>query len=325
MARYQYDIALDLGSANVAAIAPGRGAVVCEPSVVAVHDPSGTLVTWGTKAMELSESNPGQYRLVNVVRSGVAARRPLALFLVSSVIQDVCGSRRVARARAILKVAAAPNPLELRAIWELAKGAGLKPAAIVEAPLVAALGWRACHHDDGAYAIADVGAGCTDIAVLRKWAVLSHFRLSTAMDCVDADIQSAVRNAYRVWVTLNEARRAREARTGASEQILAVRGRNIDSGLPCAIGVAGKVIDVAVDRGADRIANAIKGACCGMQVHSAMIAGGGALQRGLAARVAESLPIPSIIPPDPDMVAARGLAYVTEHGVPCVTNAAVGV
>ncbi|MGI6146045.1 MAG: rod shape-determining protein [Bacillota bacterium] len=322
--RRQFEIGLDLGSANVVAVAPGRGVVVWEPSVVAIDVESGWPVAWGRRAALLFEASPDRYYLAPVGPWHHGGQRHLALYVLSALARTVCGTLRMAKPRAVLQAPSAPGPLCLRSMVQLVADAGLMPAGVVHSTVAI---WVDAGAPAGDTLVVDIGARRTDIALIRGGSPAWSVAVRAGMECADRRLQLAVRERMMVRLGQGEARRVREARNGFSpnQAELSARGMHVETRLPVDVSVPVELIDEAVEGVADAIADAVKAAGLLCEARSAVVAGGGALQYPCAARIGEAAGISCIIAPEPQLAAARGLVAIAECGISRVTNASVSV
>lgn len=322
--RRQFDIGVDMGSANVVAVAPGRGVIICEPSVVAVEVSTGYAAGWGTRALDMLAHDPARYRMVAAGPWGDSSRRPLALYVLSAVVHAVCGVRRVSGPRAALLAPASPSVLDIRAMYRLAVDAGLTPTTIVQSPVAISVGVGALDRD---VLVADVGAERTHIAVIQLGAAVWSWRERAGMSGADRRLQQSIREELGVRVGISEARRVREARNrpGWGGCSMRARGYHVGTCLPADADVPAAMVDEAVDGLADLVGHTLRAARLRWAGDDVILAGGGALQHLFAARVAEVAGSACSVADDPQLAAARGLLHVAEYGIPRVTNAAVCV
>lgn len=325
--RRQFDIGVDLGSANVVAVAPGRGVVICEPSVVAVEAGTGYAAGWGGGALAMLTRDPARYRLAHTGAWGDSLRRPLALYLLSAIVHEVCGRSRVSGPRAVLLAPAAPTVLDLRTMFQLAADAGLRPAAIVQSPVAVFLGAVGTGSAGRDTLVADVGAERTHIAAMQMGAAVWSRREQVGMGSVDREVQRRIREELGIKVGISEAKRVREARNrpGPGGRSMRVRGCHAGTCLPASADVPAALIDTAVGGLADDVGHTLRAASLRWGGDEVILAGGGALQHLFAAQVAEVAGAPCTAVDDPQLAAARGLLHMLESGIPRVTNAAVCV
>jgi rod shape-determining protein MreB len=322
--RRRFDIGIDLGSANVVAVAPGRGVVISAPSVVAVERSTGYAAGWGTGAMAMLLRDPARYHLAATGAWGDSLRRPLALYVLSAVARELCGRKRLAVPRAVLLAPAAPTVLDIRTMFQLASDAGLKPVAIVQSPLAVCMGAGAIDRDT---IVTDVGAERVHIATIQMGAVVWSGRERSGMSSVDRDVQRRIREELGIRVGFSEARRAREARNDLrpGERGIRVRGCHVGTCFPTDAEVPDVLIDAAVESLARSVGHSLGAARSRWGCDEVILAGGGALQHMFAAHVAEHAGVGCRLADDPQLAAARGLLYMAECDIPQVTNVAAGV
>ena len=70
---FSNDLAIDLGTANTCVYARGKGIVVNEPSIVAVHKKTGRIEAYGREAKEMLGRTPGNIQAIKPMNDGVIA------------------------------------------------------------------------------------------------------------------------------------------------------------------------------------------------------------------------------------------------------------
>ena len=100
--RFNQDIGIDLGTANVLVWARGRGIIMREPSVVAKNAISGKVLAVGEKAREMLGRTPVNIIAVRPMIDGVIADYTTTQRLLEHIFHKVCGVKRVFKPRVLL-------------------------------------------------------------------------------------------------------------------------------------------------------------------------------------------------------------------------------
>jgi rod shape-determining protein MreB len=240
-------LAVDLGTANARLYCPGEGIVVNEPSVIVLGTERPRVVAVGQAAKTLSICHPPGTRVVRPIRDGVIADCEAAGQLLSQFINRAIGSRHAAGLELLICIPADLTPLELAAYEDLAGRAGADKVTLVEEPYAAAVG--AGHNPRAAQTsmAVDLGAGSTDIAVVSGGSLLYASTRRVGGDEIDLAITRYLQLERKLEVTAEAADEIKIRLAGlevcSDEQSMAVRGKNLTTGLPEEIIVASKEIE----------------------------------------------------------------------------------
>src|SRR5262245_47520398 len=164
------DLAIDLGTANTRLYARGRGLLVDEPSLIKLEPATKAVEAYGITAAKLASVDPQSYYFsplhAGVVTDVEAAGALLKAFLTRSRKVGVMSQR------ALACVPSDICAIEREALIEAAQFAGLDEIATVPKPLAAAIGAGLDIASPYAQLIVEVGAGITDLAVIRSGELL---------------------------------------------------------------------------------------------------------------------------------------------------------
>ncbi|MBW2544813.1 MAG: rod shape-determining protein, partial [Deltaproteobacteria bacterium] len=121
------DLAIDLGTANTLVYVKGKGVVLDEPSVVAVHrDLRGTkkILAVGVDAKRMLGKTPGNIVAIRPMKDGVIADFEITEAMLRHFILRVHNRRTFVRPRIIISIPSGITPVERRAVKETAESAG---------------------------------------------------------------------------------------------------------------------------------------------------------------------------------------------------------
>ena len=311
------DLAIDLGTASTLIHARDRGIVLDEPSVVAVSTESGELVAAGARAKEMLGRTPGAVRAVRPLRAGVVSEPDAAEQMLRWFTERV-GISSVFRPRVVVSIPSAITGVERRAVEETALRVGARRVYLVEEPMVAAIGAGLPVTDTQASMVVDIGGGSTDVAVIALGGIVASRSTRTAGDALDDAIAGHVRQAFSLLLGERSAEHIKltvgSAFPLASEVSTRVRGRDLRTGLPTTVevgsaeirralaGPVGEVITL-VREVLDRCPPELAG---DLLERGITLTGGGALLRGLDARMRHELGVPVTVAPAPLRAVARG-------------------
>ena len=107
LGKYSSDLAIDLGTANTLVYVKGKGIVLREPSVVAVHmDSKGVkkVLAVGSEAKKMIGRTPGNIKAIRPMRDGVIADFDVTETMLRHFILSVHNRRTMVRPRIIVSV-----------------------------------------------------------------------------------------------------------------------------------------------------------------------------------------------------------------------------
>ena len=311
------DLAIDLGTANTLIHVRGRGVVLEEPSVVAVEVGTGRLVAAGSRAKEMLGRAPGTIRAVRPLRDGVVSDADEAERMLRWFIDQVRPSRLV-RPRMVLCVPSEVTGVERRALEDAATRCGARRVYMVEEPMAAAIGADLPVHETAASMVVDIGGGTTDVAVISLAGIVTSTSLRTAGDEIDEALISHVKAEYSLLLGERSAEDIKVAVGSVfplrEELTTRLRGRDLTTGLPKTIEVTSAEVRRAIEGPVLQIIELVRATLdvCPPELSGDIIdrgitlTGGGALLRGLDARMRHELGVPVHVADDPLRAVARG-------------------
>ena len=142
---FGHDIGIDLGTANTLVWVRGKGIVIREPSVVAIHKKTKKLIALGTEAKKMLGKTPESIVTIKPLRSGVISDFDATTEMISRFVADIHGAGShlpiaLSRPRVVIGIPSAVTEVQRRAVWEAALSAGAREAFLIEEPMAAAIG-----------------------------------------------------------------------------------------------------------------------------------------------------------------------------------------
>src|SRR5882672_1575548 len=86
---FAHDIGIDLGTANTLVLVAGKGIVIREPSVVAIHKKTKQIIAIGTEAKKMVGKMPANLTYVRPLRDGVISDFDVAMAMLRYFIRKV--------------------------------------------------------------------------------------------------------------------------------------------------------------------------------------------------------------------------------------------
>lgn len=195
---FSHDIGIDLGTANTLVWVRGKGIVVREPSVVALHKKTKKIVAIGSEAKKMLGKTPATIVTVRPLRHGVISDFDATASLISHYIHQIHEVGTVfpsalARPKVVIGIPSAVTEVERRAVWEAALSAGARQAHLIEEPMAAAIGEGISVFAPKGAMIVDIGGGTTEIAVISLGGIVVSRSLRIAGDEMDQAIAHYIR------------------------------------------------------------------------------------------------------------------------------------
>ena len=319
------DMAVDLGTANTLIYVRGEGIVLNEPSVVAINTKDGRPVAVGTEAKRMIGRTPAHIKAIRPLADGVIADFDICEKMLRYFIQQVHTSRW-AKPRMVICVPSGITPVEQRAVQEAAEFAGArKPAYIIEEPMAAAIGAGLPVQEPTGNMIVDIGGGTTEVAVISLGGVVTSQSARVGGDAIDLSIINYIKKEYGLALGERTAEEIKMALGSAwpleVEMHAEIRGRDLVTGLPKTVVTTTEEIREAIEEPVAAIVDAVKVTldktppelAADIMEQGIVLAGGGALLHGLAARLEHETGMPILIADNPLFAVAIGSGQSLEE------------
>lgn len=321
------DIGIDLGTANTLVYVRGRGIVINEPSIVAINQKTGQILSIGHEAKKMAGRTPGYIVVSKPLVAGVVSDFEVTEQMLKFFIDKVHkGSFSIIpRPRVVIGVPAGVTEVEKRAVEDAVYNAGAQEVFLIEEPMAAAIGARLPVQEAAANVIVDIGGGTTDMAVISMGGVVASRSLRIAGDKLNEDIVRFMREEHNMLIGDATAENIKISIGSAypleEELSIQIRGRDLITGLPKEIPVGSEEIRKAMARSVRSIVVAVKNTIeeippeliADLLNRNIYLAGGGSLLRSLDELVAHETKLPVKIVDDPITSVARGCGLVLEH------------
>ena len=319
---FSNDIGIDLGTANTLVYAKDKGIVLREPSVVAIHTATRKVLAVGDEAKRMLGRTPGNITAIRPMKDGVIADFDITEAMLRYFIKKVQNNAKIVPPRVVVAIPSGITEVEKRAVKESAIHAGAREVLLLEEPMAAAIGVRLPVEEPAANMIVDIGGGTTEVAIISLAGVVFSKSIRVGGDELDAAIVNYMKRAYNLLVgerTSEEIKvRIGSAYTLEEELTMEVKGRDSVAGLPKTIHVTSQEIREALSDTVNLIDEAVRNALerCPPELSADLVdrgfvlAGGGALLRGLDHLLCEKTGLPVIVADDPLSAVANGTGAV---------------
>jgi len=312
------NLAMDLGTANTLMYSPGQGIVLNEPSVVALDSRDGKVLAVGREAKEFLGRTPQRIMAIRPLKDGVIADFEVTNAMITYFIKKVITGFKLVKPRMVICVPTGITQVEKRAVIESGMQSGAREVRLVEEPMAAAIGAGLNIEEPRGNLVVDIGGGTTEVAVISLSAVAYAESVRVAGDEMNEAIQRYIQDEYRLLVGENTAERVKmtigTAYPPRETMTFRVQGKNIVNGNPKAVEVNDAEIREAIKDPVRTILHAVHRALektppeliSDIGENGMLLAGGGALLKGLDQLITDEAEIPVIIDEDPLTTVLRG-------------------
>ncbi len=312
---FSQDLGVDLGTANTLIYVSGKGIVVREPSIVALHKKTKRVIAIGQDARKMIGRTPANLVTVRPMKDGVISDYDTTLAMLSYFVKKIHSTPNkkfsIPRPRIILGVPSQVTEVERRALLDVAKASGAREAYLVEEPMAAAIGAGVAANEPIGSMIVDIGGGTSDMAIISLGGIVTGKSLKMAGDTMERDIINYVR--FRFGLALGE-KTAEEVKMllGSAypmpvEKQLIVRGRDLERGLPKSVKLTSTQIREALAPTVNTIVEAIRDTiedappelAADISERGIVLCGGGALLYGLPKFISAETKMPVVVANEP--------------------------
>ncbi len=318
------DIGIDLGTANTLVYVKGKGIILREPSVVAIDAASRRVLAVGDEAKRMLGRTPGNINAIRPMKDGVIADFDITEAMLRYFIKKVQNNSKMIPPRVVIAIPSGITEVEKRAVKESAIHAGAREVLLLEEPMASAIGVGLPVEEPAANMIVDIGGGTTEVAIISLAGVVFSKSIRVAGDELDLAIISYMKRAYNLLIGERTAEEIK-IRVGSAypleeELTLEVKGRDSVAGLPKTIHITSQEIREALADTVASIVDAVRNALerCPPELSADLVdrgfvmAGGGALIRGIDRLLSERTGLPVTIADDPLSAVANGTGAVLE-------------
>jgi len=238
---FSSDLAIDLGTANTLVYAKGKGIVVNEPSIVAIHKGSGEVEAVGKEAKDMLGRTPGNIVAIRPMKDGVIADFKVTEKMLNYFIHKAHGRKVLVHPRIVIGVPSEITQVEKRAVIDSAYRAKASEVHLVEQAMVAAIGAGLPVTEPSGNMVVDIGGGTTDVAVISLSGIVYARSVRVAGNEMDDAIMQYLKRKYNLLIgdrTAEELKiRIGSALPCEEEMSMEVRGRDQVAGMPRTITV----------------------------------------------------------------------------------------
>jgi rod shape-determining protein MreB len=271
----------------------------------------------GDEAKRMLGRTPGNIVAVRPLKDGVIADFEMTESMLRHFITKV-NSRKWVRPRVVIAVPSGITEVEKRAVKESAAHAGAREVYLIEEPMAAAIGVGLPVQDAAGNMIIDIGGGTTEVALISLSGIVFSRSVRVAGDELDEAIAGYMKRAYNLMIGERTAEEIKikigSAYPMEKEVGMEVKGRDLVAGLPKTLTITSQEVREALLEPISTIVESVRVTLerCPPELSADLVdrglvlAGGGALLRGLDRLLQEETGLPVHIAEDPLSAVAEG-------------------
>jgi len=328
LGKFSNDLAIDLGTANTLVYMKGKGIVLNEPSVVAVHrDLRGAkkVLAVGLEAKKMLGRTPGNIVAIRPLREGVIADFDITEAMLKHFIHRVHNRRALVRPRIIVSIPSGITQVEKRAVRETVESAGAREMFFIEEPMAAAIGAGLPVMEPISSMIVDIGGGTTEVAVISLGGIVYAKSVRVAGDRMDEEIVQYMKRKFNLLIGERSAEIIKMtigcAYPDGELRKIDVKGRNLIRGIPTIVEINSEEVMESIMEPVNIIIATIKNVLENAPPELAgdivergiVLTGGGALLTNLDLLIKEETGLPVAVADDPLSVVVRGAGMALDH------------
>ena len=318
-------IAIDLGTTATRIMAPRKGILLQQPSVVARRLDDNQPVAIGQDALQMIGRTPDAIQAYYPLSSGVIAdfrttERMLAHFLAIAI-----GRLRARRPEGMITVSAGATSTERKAVLDVAYDAGLREVYVIESPVAAALGAGIPITEATGNMVIDIGGGTTEVAVLSLGGVVAQSSIRVGGHAIDKAISDYLHKSYAIAIGQQTAEEVKHL-VGAAMQSdkrseMVVHGRDLIAGLPKQVTVTSNELVASIETILEQVVLAMRTVMertppeliSDIMEHGIVLTGGGAHLRYLDRLLVKVIGVPVHVAQDPELSVVKGAALALSN------------
>jgi rod shape-determining protein MreB len=322
---FSKDLAIDLGTANTLVYIKGKGIVCNEPSVVVYKKDDKRILAVGAEAKRMLGKTPQNVVAIRPVKDGVIADFDATGEMLKYFIKKVHDRKGFIAPRIIIGVPSGITQVEQRAVRDAAQSSGAREVYLIEEPMAAAIGVGLPVNEPAGNIIVDIGGGTTDVAVISLGGIVYSKAVRVAGDKMDEAIIAYLKRKYNILIGERSAEQIKieigsAYKIDSQNRTMEIKGRDLLSGVPRSVIISEDEVREALKEPVSIIVETVKSTlentppelAADIVDRGVVLAGGGALLRGLDRLLAEETGVPVVVADDPLTAVVRGAGKMLE-------------
>ncbi len=308
---FSNDIGIDLGTSNTLVLVRGRGIVLCEPSVVAVHAAAKKVLAVGQEAKRMLGRTPGEIIAIRPMKDGVISDFETVEKMIKYFFQKIQNRRTLVKPRVVIGVPSCITEVEKRAVRESAEQAGAREIYLIEESLAAAIGANIPIQEPAGNMVIDIGGGTSEISVISLGGMVITNAIRIGGDEFDEAIINHMKKIHNLVIGESTAEEVKitigNVYPEKEIQTVEIRGRDSISGLPRILTLDSVEIREALQEPTNIVMEEIKKTldqtppelAADIVERGIVMTGGGSLLRGFAKLISKETGVPVILAENP--------------------------
>ena len=279
----------------------------------------------GSEAKRMLGRTPGSIVAIRPLKDGVIADFEITESMLRYFITKVHNRKALVRPRIVVAVPSGITEVERRAVKDSASHAGAREVYLIEEPMAAAIGVGLPVQEPAGNMIIDIGGGTTEVAIISLAGIVFSKSVRVGGDEMDESIINYLKRTYNLMIGERTAENIKITIGSAAplpeELSMEVKGRDLVAGLPKTIVISSEEIREALLETVSTIIEAVRISLerCPPELSADLIdrglilAGGGALLRGVDRLISEETGLPVSVADDPLSAVVLGTGRVLDE------------
>ncbi|MDP8235056.1 MAG: rod shape-determining protein [Candidatus Erginobacter occultus] len=322
---FSADMGIDLGTASTLVFVKGRGIVLNEPSVVAIQKGTNHVMAVGEEAKNMLGRTPGSIVAIRPLKDGVIADFEITEAMLRYFIRKVHNRKALVRPRIVVAIPSGITEVEKRAVKDSAEHAGAREVYLIEEPMAAAIGVGLPVQEAAGNMVVDIGGGTSEVAIISLAGIVFSRSVRVGGDELDEAIIQYLKRTYNLLIgpRMSEMIKINIGSTYPLEEELTmeVKGRDLVAGLPKTMTINSEEIREALAEPISTIIEAVRISLerCPPELSADLVdrgmilAGGGAMLRGLDKLLGEETGLPVNVADEPIEAVVLGTGKVLQE------------
>lgn len=318
------DLYIDLGTANTVIYQRGRGLVVNQPSVFAVTSKNqNPAMQLGEEAHRMIGRTHDRISLVRPLQEGVIADHKGTTEMLWGFLKEIRSRWSLVKPRLIISLPCQVSEFERSAVKELGMNLGARQVDLLDEPVAAAVGAGLPITGPQAHMVIDIGGGTTEIAIISLGGIVTAQAVRRGGIDMTQAIQHHLQRNHQFLIGEQTAEQLKTTVGGIGaihSQSMSVGGFDQRLGLPRRRDITSEMISAPIQLVMEEILLAVTECleeapaevCGDIMDKGILLAGGGALLRGMENYISEKTGVGAHLAPRPLLSVAHGGSILLE-------------
>jgi rod shape-determining protein MreB len=270
---------------------------------------------------------PANIIAIRPMKDGVIADFDATGEMLKYFIAKVHNRRSFVSPRVIIGVPSGITQVEQRAVKDAAQVSGAREVYLIGEPMAAAIGVGLPVGEPSGNMIVDIGGGTTDVAVISLDGVVYSKAVRVGGDKMDDAIMAFIKRRYNLMIgdMTSESIKINLGSVykteGSEQRTMEIKGRDLISGIPKTLTINEAEIREALTEPVNVILDSIKvilentppELASDIVDRGIILAGGGALLKGLDQLIRQETGLPVFVADDPLTAVVRGVGKMLDE------------